>query len=112
MAATDDRGGMRLDKLLWFLRLSPTRSAAQLLVAGGLIRLDGRRVERASAMVRVGALLVLPGPPRVRVLRLSALPTRRGPPTEAQSCYDDLAIADTSPTGDERESDAASVRDA
>lgn len=87
-----DQGAMRIDKLLWYLRLSPTRSAAQALVAAGHIRLDGRRVERASASVRNGALLVFPGPPRVRVLRLVSLPVRRGPPAEAAACYIDMGL--------------------
>lgn len=89
--ATPRGGEIRIDKLLWFLRLARTRSAAQAMVAAGHIRLDGRRVERASTAVRVGALMVLPGPPRVRVLRLLALPDRRGPPVEAAACYIDMS---------------------
>jgi ribosome-associated heat shock protein Hsp15 len=83
---------LRIDKLLWYLRLSRTRSAAQALVAGGHIRLDGRRVERASTTVGAGALLVIPGPPRLRVIRVMALPSRRGPPAEAAACYADLGV--------------------
>jgi ribosome-associated heat shock protein Hsp15 len=81
---------MRLDKALWFLRLAPSRSAAQALAAAGHIRLDGRRVERASALVRVGSVLVLPavgaqsGP---RIIRILSLPVRRGPFVEASRCY-------------------------
>jgi ribosome-associated heat shock protein Hsp15 len=90
---------MRIDKLLWFLRLSHSRSAAQALIATGHVRLDGRRVERASAMVRVGSLLVLPGPETragaaampVRTIRLTRIPNRRGPASEAAACYLDLA---------------------
>jgi ribosome-associated heat shock protein Hsp15 len=88
----DSQLAMRIDKLLWYLRLSPTRSAAQALVAAGHIRVDGRRVERASAAVRNGALIVFPGPPRVRVLRLISLPGRRGPPAEASACYIDMGL--------------------
>ncbi|QJQ33622.1 RNA-binding S4 domain-containing protein [Sphingomonas lacunae] len=84
--------GLRIDKLLWYLRLAPTRSAAQALVAAGHLRIDGRRVERSSAIVRNGSLLVMPGPPRVRVLRLVSLPHRRGPPAEAAACYIDMAV--------------------
>jgi ribosome-associated heat shock protein Hsp15 len=89
----DDAGdaAMRLDKLLWYLRLAPTRGAAQAMVAAGTIRIDGRRADRASIAARVGSLLVLPGPPRVRVLRLVHLPLRRGPPSEAACCYVDIA---------------------
>ncbi len=83
---------MRLDKALWYLRLAPTRGKAQAMVLAGHIRLDGRRVERASTAVRAGSLIVLPGPPRVRVLRLTMLPQRRGPPAEASACYVDMGL--------------------
>ncbi len=83
-------GGLRIDKALWYLRLARTRGIAQAMIAGGHVRLDGRRVERASTVVRAGALLVLPGPPRVRVLRVAVLPTRRGPPAEAAACLEDM----------------------
>jgi ribosome-associated heat shock protein Hsp15 len=40
--------------------------------------------------VRVGAIIAFPIQGKVRVLRVSALPIRRGPPGEARSCYEDL----------------------
>lgn len=85
-----DISTLRIDKALWYLRLARTRSAAQEMVAAGHIRLDGRRVERASTPLREGSLLVLPGPPRIRVVRVVKLPTRRGPPSEAASCIEDM----------------------
>jgi ribosome-associated heat shock protein Hsp15 len=78
---------MRIDRLLWFLRLSKSRSAAQALVAAGHIRLNGRRVERTAQVTAVGDVLVLPLPRGVTVIELIALPDRRGPSSEAQSCY-------------------------
>lgn len=83
---------LRIDKALWYLRLARTRSIAQDMVAAGHIRLDGRRVERASTVLREGSLLVLPGPPRVRVLRVIRLPVRRGPPNEAAACLEDMGL--------------------
>lgn len=85
---------MRLDKALWYLRLARTRAVAQAMIGAGHIRLDGRRVDRASAGVREGSLIVLPGPPRVRVLRIVNLPLRRGPPAEAAACYRDMGDED------------------
>lgn len=85
---------LRLDKALWYLRLARTRSVAQAMIGAGHIRLDGRRVDRASASVREGSLIVLPGPPRVRVLRIVSLPVRRGPPAEAMACYEDMGAED------------------
>lgn len=78
---------MRIDKLLWFLRLTKTRSAAQALVGAGHIRLNGRRVERVAQAVAVGDVLVVPVPRGVTVIALDTIPARRGPAAEAQSCY-------------------------
>jgi ribosomal 50S subunit-recycling heat shock protein len=78
---------LRLDKLLWFLRLAKTRAAAQERIATGHIRLNGRRVERSAQEVRVGDVLTLPLGAGVRVIELLALPARRGPAREALACY-------------------------
>lgn len=82
---------MRLDRYLWFARLARTRGAAQALAEAGRVRLDGRRIDRAHAPVRVGSTLVFVHGSRVRVLRIAALPTRRGPASEAATLYADLA---------------------
>lgn len=87
MASPGAAGSIRLDKLLWFLRFARSRSIAQAMVAAGHIRLDGRRVSRASCAVHAGATLVLPVGERIEVIRLVSLPLRRGPATEAQACY-------------------------
>lgn len=78
---------MRIDKLLWYLRLAPTRPVAQAMAEDGHIRLNGRRVERSHVKVSVGDVLVVPIGAGVRVLELLVLPTRRGPASEAQACY-------------------------
>ncbi|WP_428684184.1 RNA-binding S4 domain-containing protein [Sphingopyxis sp.] len=87
MSSPGAAGSLRLDKLLWYLRFARSRSIAQAMVAAGHIRLDGRRVVRASAAVHAGATLVLPVGERIEVIRLLALPQRRGPAPEAQACY-------------------------
>lgn len=78
---------MRIDKLLWFLRLAKTRPLAQALAEDGHIRLNGRRIERAHQKVGLGDVLTVPTPSGVRVIEIVALPIRRGPAPEAQSCY-------------------------
>lgn len=79
---------LRLDKYLWFVRLAPSRSSAQALAERGIIRMNGRRIERAHAPVRVGDLITVPQGNAVRVIRVVQLPVRRGPAPEAQLCYD------------------------
>lgn len=78
---------MRLDKYLWFVRLSPSRSSAQALAERGIVRLNGRRIERAHAPVRIGDLITFPQANLIRVIRVETLPDRRGPASEAQLCY-------------------------
>ena len=78
---------MRIDKLLWFLRLAKTRSAAQALVGTGHIRLNGKRVERTAQAVSIGDVMVIPLHKGVAVIELLALPQRRGPASEAIACY-------------------------
>jgi ribosome-associated heat shock protein Hsp15 len=81
---------LRLDKFLWFARIVKTRNAAQALAQTGRIRISGRLVERASAPVRTGDVLSFAQRGAVRVLRVEALPARRGPPAEARALYSEL----------------------
>jgi ribosome-associated heat shock protein Hsp15 len=83
-------GPVRLDRFLWFARLTKTRTLAQALAADGHLRIDGRAVDRAHAEVRPGQVLAFSLHGRVRVIRVDALPHRRGPATEAQGCYTEL----------------------
>ena len=81
---------LRLDKFLWFARIAKTRALAQGLAEGGRLRLNGRVIDRAHAPVRVGDMLAFARHGAVRVLRIEALPARRGPPAEARALYTDL----------------------
>lgn len=83
--------GLRLDKFLWFIRLTRRRAIAQEIAEQGHMRIDGRVVARAHAVVRVGNVLSFPMAGRVRVIRIEALPRHRGSPEEAQGCYTDLS---------------------
>jgi ribosome-associated heat shock protein Hsp15 len=82
--------GLRLDKFLWFARLTKTRSLAQRAIADGLIRIDGVRTQNGHALAQIGQVITLTLHDRLHVIRIDALPTRRGPAPEARSCYFDL----------------------
>jgi ribosome-associated heat shock protein Hsp15 len=81
---------VRIDKFLWFARIAKTRSLAQQLAENGRLRLQGRVIDRAHAVVRVGDVMSFAAHGRVRVLRIEALPKRRGPPAEARLLYTEL----------------------
>ena len=83
---------MRIDRYLHCIRLVKSRTLAQAVIEIGYVRLDGRRVEKASEKVRVGSTIALPLHGKVRVLRVVALPQRRGPAPEARACYEELGV--------------------
>jgi ribosome-associated heat shock protein Hsp15 len=83
---------VRIDRYLFFIRLVKSRTLAQSVIGLGHVRIDGRRVEKASEEVRVGSVVALPLRGRVRILKVLCLPGRRGPAAEARACYEELGI--------------------
>ena len=88
---------MRIDRFLFFIRLLKSRTLAQHVIEQGHVRIDGRRVEKPSEEVRAGSVIALPLHDKVRVLRVVALPPRRGPAAEARGCYEELGIDEPKP---------------
>jgi ribosome-associated heat shock protein Hsp15 len=84
---------LRLDKFLWFARIVKTRALAQQMAEQGRLRLNGRVVDKAHAIVRAGDVLSFARNGAVRVLKVEALPARRGPPAEARTLYSELTGA-------------------
>ena len=83
---------MRIDRYLFFIRLLKSRTLAQSLIESGHVRIDGKRVEKSSEDVRIGNIVAFPLHGRVRVLKVLWLPDRRGPASEARTCYQELGI--------------------
>ena len=78
---------MRIDKLLFFLRIAKSRTLAQGWAETGHIRVNGRRIEKGSVAVAEGDTITLPIGEAVLAIRVLAIPERRGPAAEAQLCY-------------------------
>ena len=85
--------GMRLDKWLWFSRLSGSRSEAQKLCESRHLRLDGRVIDRSCVTVRRGSVLSFPKGDHVIAVRVDALADQRGPSTDARALYTPLLPA-------------------
>jgi len=81
---------LRLDRYLFFIRLVKSRTLAQGLIEAGHVRIDGKRVAKTAEEVRVGSIVALPLRGRVRVLRVTSLPARRGPASEARLAYEEI----------------------
>jgi ribosome-associated heat shock protein Hsp15 len=84
-------GRQRLDKWLWYARLSKTRTLAQKLAASGHVRVNRDKTDSASHPVKTGDVLTVALPRGVRVLKILATGDRRGPATEARLLYEDLS---------------------
>jgi ribosome-associated heat shock protein Hsp15 len=81
---------LRLDKWLWFARIVKTRAIAQELAASGHVRVNGQRATSAAKTVRIGDVLTIALPSRVRVLKVRDVAERRGPPAEGAALYEEI----------------------
>ena len=90
---------IRLDKWLWQARFFKSRALASKMCTAGRVRMDGERVTKAHARIRPGHVLTFPQARDIRVVRVIALGTRRGPAVEARMLYEEL-VADDAHVGD------------
>lgn len=77
----------RIDKWLWHARIVRTRSDAAALADSGHIRVNGKRVEGASQLVRLGDVLTIALDRSVRVVEVAGFCDRRGGATLARTLY-------------------------
>jgi ribosome-associated heat shock protein Hsp15 len=83
--------GLRLDKWLWQARFFKTRALAATLAGRRKIRVNSTVVSKPHYRVRPGDVLTFPQGGTVRIVRVVGLGSRRGPASEAQALYEDLA---------------------
>lgn len=82
-------GAIRLDKWLWHARFFKSRSLAA-AACGGPMRLNGQPVAKPAQSVRAGDVLTFVQGREVKVVKVLAPGSRRGPAPEAQALYEDL----------------------
>ncbi len=79
---------LRIDRWLFFTRFYKTRSLAGAAVTGGHVRINGERARPASK-VRLGDRLEIVRDQLRWVVEVRGIPPRRGPASEARSCYEE-----------------------
>ena len=84
---------LRLDKWLWHARFFKTRSAATKAISGGRFRLDGMVMNKPHRQALCGQVLTFIQSDRIRVIKIKALGSRRGPASEASLLYEDMTPA-------------------
>ena len=92
---------IRVDKWLWHARFFKSRALAGDLAASGHLRINGSKSDKPSAPVRPGDVLTFAKGNHVRVIKIEAIGTRRGPAPEAQALYTDLDPPQPRPKAEE-----------
>jgi ribosome-associated heat shock protein Hsp15 len=87
----ETRETIRLDKWLWQARFFKSRSLAATAVTTSKVRVDGNPVSKPARPVGVGNVLTFVKETNVKVVKILACGTRRGPAPEAQSLYEDMS---------------------
>lgn len=98
----------RIDKWLWHARVVRTRTAAAGLVEGGLVRVNGARIDAASRAVRAGDVVTV-ALDTIKILKVTGFSERRGSATDASSLYENL-VAPVQREASEAESESATRR--
>ena len=83
---------LRVDRWLWFTRFYKTRSAASAAVQGGHVRVNGAPA-KTSLRVAIGDEIRVVRRQLTWEVRVLAIPTRRGPASEARACYEESAAS-------------------
>lgn len=79
----------RIDKWLFFARIAKSRTLAQEWIEAGHVTVNGEKVRRPSADVKVGDKVEVTTRDRDLVLVVQAPGERRGPYEEARHLYED-----------------------
>ena len=82
----------RIDKWLWHARVVRTRTAAAALAEGGVVRVNGTRIDAASRQVRAGDVVTV-ALDRVLVMKVAGFSERRGGASDASILYENLQPA-------------------
>ncbi|MEL6380663.1 MAG: RNA-binding S4 domain-containing protein [Pseudomonadota bacterium] len=86
----DPRPTLRLDKWLWQTRFYKTRTLAAEMVSRGKVRVNSKLTKKPASAVGPGDILTLVQGRAVRVIRITAIPARRGPASEVAICFEDV----------------------
>ncbi len=90
--SADPAASQRLDKWLWHVRLTKSRSIASQLIDDGKVRINRQKALKPSSCVRRGDVVTAALYGQVRVVKVLALPERRCAPSVARLAYEDLLL--------------------
>lgn len=81
---------LRLDRWLFFSRLVKSRSLAAKLIETGNVRVNAEKTHQSKRAVGPDDVLTIALPAGVKIIKIVACGSRRGPAPEAQALYEDM----------------------
>ncbi len=88
---TDTDGRQRLDRWLFFARITKSRSLAQAWISAGHVRVNATAIRQPAHRVKFGDTIEVAVDRRSLILSLVEIGTRRGPFEEARKLYEDIS---------------------
>ncbi len=104
--AAEVASAQRLDKWLWFARVTKSRTLAATLVLEGKVRVNAERVAKPAHTLKAGDAVTITMRQRVRILRVKAFGLRRGSADLAAELFEDLSPV---PVQTDKANDASGV---
>ena len=82
---------IRLDTWLWYARFYKSRSLSSKAILSGKLRVNSNKIIKPASKVKINDVLTINHINKVRIIQVQSLGSRRGPASEAQKLYNDLA---------------------
>jgi ribosome-associated heat shock protein Hsp15 len=83
-------GRQRIDRWLFFARVTKSRSLGAKLATAGRVRINGEKTTQAADLVKPGDVLTITLERRILIYRVVSNGVRRGPAQEARTLYEDM----------------------
>ena len=81
---------LRLDIYLYYIRIFKSRSIATKFVSNNRLRISGQVTQKPHKMISIGDVLTMTIKDNIKVLKVLAIPNRRGPYPESLNFYEDI----------------------
>jgi len=82
---------IRIDKWLWHARFFKSRTLAGKFCQSSKLRLNDQLIAKAHVLVGPDDVLTFPKGDAIKVVKIIAVGTRRGPAPEARALFEDLS---------------------
>ena len=81
---------LRLDIYLYYIRIFKSRSIATKFVSNNRLRISGQVTQKPHKMISIGDVLTITINDNIKLLKVLAIPNRRGSYSESLNFYEDI----------------------